>query len=111
MNFFFKSPGARTPQGPPVPAGVEDSGFLEGQVMKAAQPLEDLREVAGSDSVEAFVLSYTSLLQVRDAVTPSPSPLLPRGVAGPAPRERHIGRKRPVIVVLLHSRYSIGRGG
>ena len=28
------------------------------------QPLEDLRDLAGSDSVDTFVLSYTSLLQV-----------------------------------------------
>lgn len=29
-----------------------------------AQPLDDLRDVAASDSVDTFVLSYTSLLQV-----------------------------------------------
>eukprot|EP00884_Botryococcus_braunii_P015581 jgi/Botrbrau1/2706/Bobra.0203s0048.1 len=49
------------------------------KVNKAAQPLEDLREVAGSDSVEAFVLSYTALLQAAPAIIPS---LLEKIVAG-----------------------------
>ena len=35
------------------------------QVTKVCQPLDDLRDVASSDSVDTFVLSYTSLLQVR----------------------------------------------
>ncbi len=34
------------------------------QVTKVCQPLDDLRDVASSDSVDTFVLSYTSLLQV-----------------------------------------------
>jgi hypothetical protein len=34
------------------------------QVSKMCQPLDDLRDLAGSDSVDTFVLSYTSLLQV-----------------------------------------------
>ena len=34
------------------------------QVTKVCQPLDDLRDLAGSDSVDTFVLSYTSLLQV-----------------------------------------------
>ena len=37
------------------------------QVTKVAQPLDDLRDVAASDSVDTFVLSYTSLLQVLHA--------------------------------------------
>lgn len=35
------------------------------QVIKVCQPLDDLRDLAASDSVDTFVLSYTSLLQVR----------------------------------------------
>ena len=35
------------------------------QVSKVCQPLDDLRDLAASDSVDTFVLSYTSLLQVR----------------------------------------------
>lgn len=31
--------------------------------MKSTQALEDLKELAASDSVDTFVLSYTSLLQ------------------------------------------------
>ena len=38
--------------------------MLAVQVTKVCQPLEDLRDLAGSDSVDTFVLSYTSLLQV-----------------------------------------------
>lgn len=34
------------------------------QVVKSTQALEDLKELAASDSVDTFVLSYTSLLQV-----------------------------------------------
>ena len=33
------------------------------QVVKSTQALEDLKELAASDSVDTFVLSYTSLLQ------------------------------------------------
>ena len=33
------------------------------QVSKVCQPLDDLRDLAASDSVDNFVLSYTSLLQ------------------------------------------------
>ena len=35
------------------------------QVSKVCQPLDDLRDLAASDSVDTFVLSYTSLLQAR----------------------------------------------
>ncbi len=35
------------------------------QVLKTTQALEDLKELAASDSVDTFVLSYTSLLQAR----------------------------------------------
>ena len=46
------------------------------QVAKVCQPLDDLRDLAGSDSVDTFVLSYTSLLQVNfDA--PANSPIHP----------------------------------
>lgn len=37
------------------------------QVTKVCQPLDDLRDLAGSDSVDTFVLSYTSLLQVTNS--------------------------------------------
>lgn len=33
------------------------------QVRRLAQPLEDLRELAASDNVDTFVMSYNSLLQ------------------------------------------------
>ena len=36
------------------------------QVVKSTQALEDLKELAASDSVDTFVLSYTSLLQASD---------------------------------------------
>ena len=65
--------------GPPQDAGLHQSasGELASsrchvwrarcalQVTKVAQPLEELREVAASDSADTFVLSYTSLLQAR----------------------------------------------
>ena len=38
--------------------------MMQMQVTKVCQPLDDLRDLAGSDSVDTFVLSYTSLLQV-----------------------------------------------
>ena len=34
-------------------------------MVKSTQALEDLKELAASDSVDTFVLSYTSLLQAR----------------------------------------------
>ncbi len=39
------------------------------QVSKVCQPLDDLRDLAASDSVDTFVLSYTSLLQVQYVLT------------------------------------------
>ncbi|KAK9827315.1 hypothetical protein WJX81_003676 [Elliptochloris bilobata] len=48
------------------------------RVVKSTQALEDLKELAASDSVDTFVLSYTSLLQVAPGITPT---LLERIVA------------------------------
>ena len=35
------------------------------RAVKLAAPLQDLKDVAAADSVDAFVLTYTTLLQVR----------------------------------------------
>ena len=35
------------------------------RVVKLAAPLQDLKDVAAADSVDTFVLTYTTLLQVR----------------------------------------------
>ena len=52
--------------------------MLVHQVTKVCQPLDDLRDLAGSDSVDTFVLSYTSLLQV---ICSSLATLQPSGLA------------------------------
>ena len=44
-------------------SGPKDRGVSMPQVSKVCQPLDDLRDLAASDSVDTFVLSYTSLLQ------------------------------------------------
>ncbi|CAK0787040.1 hypothetical protein CVIRNUC_010256 [Coccomyxa viridis] len=41
------------------------------RVSKVCQPLDDLRDLAASDSVDTFVLSYTSLLQTAPGITPA----------------------------------------
>ena len=41
------------------------------QVAKVCQPLVDLKVLAASDSVEGFVLSYTSLLEQAPGITPA----------------------------------------
>ncbi|BDA50552.1 Exocyst complex component 3 [Coccomyxa sp. Obi] len=51
---------------------------IKEKVTKVCQPLDDLRDVASSDSVDTFVLSYTSLLQSAPGITPA---LLERIVA------------------------------
>jgi hypothetical protein len=38
-------------------------GFVEQKVEKRLQPLAELRELASSESVDAFTLAYTNLLQ------------------------------------------------
>ena len=38
---------------------------------KVCQPLVDLKVLAASDSVEGFVLSYTSLLEQAPGITPA----------------------------------------
>jgi len=40
-------------------------------VAKVCQPLVDLKVLAASDSVEGFVLSYTSLLEQAPGITPA----------------------------------------
>lgn len=41
------------------------------RVVKLAAPLQDLKDVAAADSVDTFVLTYTTLLQVAPGISPA----------------------------------------
>ena len=69
------------------------------QVSKVCQPLDDLRDLAASDSVDTFVLSYTSLLQARaEHLCACPEPVHDRShgvwLQLPAPCRKNHGHKR-----------------
>lgn len=56
----------------PWPEGGQNPKITPGlQVAKQCQALVDLKVLAASDSVEAFVLSYSSLLEGAPGVTPA----------------------------------------
>ena len=76
------------------------------QVVRECQPLAELREFLGGDSVEAFVLSYTALLTSAPGISPT---LLANLIGARAATDRHMtkadarevrGCARPAFLVV-----------